>query len=152
MSSDGTVNPVIVPEPETSAPATIMSDIEMCDAGDNPGWEDEIEADATNQALDREILEYKNPKKGKMKKGRGPGKRIVEKTVNSPIVSERLEKVIRFMKKAKFLSVSAFLYILYCNSKKAYVNHYRRFFKQGGFERIIHLWFDDPRVKGSEEN
>ncbi|KAF8422174.1 hypothetical protein EV426DRAFT_706316 [Tirmania nivea] len=56
------------------APATIMSDIEMCDAGDNPRWEDEIEADATNQAFDREILEYKDPKKGIKKKGRGPRK------------------------------------------------------------------------------
>ncbi|KAF8427091.1 hypothetical protein EV426DRAFT_640951 [Tirmania nivea] len=78
-----------------------MSDIEMCDTGDNPGWEDEIEADAINQALDREILEYKNPKKGKKKKGRGPGKRMVEETVNSPIVSERFEKVYPIYEKGK---------------------------------------------------
>lgn len=127
-------------------------DIEMSDAGDIPGWEDDIAAEIINQALEREILDYRDPKKGKKRKARGPGKRMVEKVVNSPRVSERLEKVIRYMKMAKFPSVGSFLYALYCDRNKRHVNRCGRFFKQGGFKKIICMWFDDARVKGSAEN
>lgn len=105
-------------------------------------WE-EMEPELQSMHLEREINNFKDTKR------RTPrSKARKDLRTNSALVSSRLDQCVRFIKRAGFRSVGDFLTSLHLDTSKSNINRCGRFFKQGGLESILPLWFNDLRVKG----
>lgn len=94
-------------------------------------------------ALQKLVAEYKKP----LAVGRPKGsyKPVVGRRSNNYKTTSRLNSVMEVMKKAGFRSIGEFLCVLFADNHKANVNKCGCFFLQGGFSKILCMWFKDPR-------
>lgn len=118
-------------------------------------WEDETTwipevADEENRVdieLRQMLREYDDstvPKRRRRKKG-GP------RSGNTSRTTARLDIIMRMIDEAKFKSLGHFLWALFSDESHSLNNHCGRFFLQGGFFKVLKLWFSDPRAWGQPE-
>ena len=69
---------------------------------------------------------------------------------NSPRMTVRLGIIMRMLDKAKFESLAHFLCALFSDKASSLKNRCGRFFKQGGFVKVLKLWFADLRAWESD--
>ena len=62
---------------------------------------------------------------------------------NSPRTTRRLDIIMCTMDKAKFGSLGHFLSALFSDKSNSLRNRCGRFFLQGGFLKVLKLWFAD---------
>lgn len=120
---------------------------------DNGEWEDERgdDGEGTRQggsgvglpALEKLVVNYQKP--AAVGRPKGTYKPVEGRRANNYRTTRRLNSVMEVMKKAGFRSIGQFLCVLFADNQQANVNKCGRFFLQGGFSKVLSMWFKDPR-------
>ena len=112
-------------------------------------WQDILDSDIEDEILQNAVDNYKDPQashhRRKPRRKRGKKELLVPHLHNRTKTTKRIELVLEFMTKAKFASLSQFLCALFSDQKSTLVNCCGRFMLQGGFSKIITMWFEDKR-------
>ena len=110
-------------------------------------WDNIEEIEVDLDKLESLVNNYKEPNYEKLNQHTGVRKPLVSVPGSRSRLrtTARLDLVIRYIHLAGFKSISEFLCALFTDQKKSYINICRRFFFQGGFSKVITLWFQDRR-------